>query len=201
MQINPILTLSADCVICSVTGETKLKFGVKWTINWNKCQSNVVMTTKGPYLDYEVVPSFQSVNRLFVFLFENNNDRKAQARYFLPRVEVKYNRIINGQNVFDQTVKNGTRTCNNIASDQSDDYTAVCLLYYPHFKERYKLIAIDLSKKQVLDADPKATQQINFTGDRDGNTAMFFIIEEAKETILDFLQGTVKVVWIYFALI
>ena len=105
------------------------------------------MTTKGPYLDYEVVPSFRSVNRLFVFLFENNNDRKAQARYFLPRVEVKYNLIINGRNVFDQTVKNGTRTCNNIASDQSDDYTAVCLLYYPHFKERYKLIAIDLSKK------------------------------------------------------
>ena len=46
----------------------------------------------------------------------------------------------------------------------------------------------------MLDADPKATQQINFTGDRDGNTAMFFIIEETKETILDFLQRTVKVV-------
>ena len=57
------------------------------------------------------------------------------------------------------------------------------------------MIAIDLSKQQALDADPKAVQQINFTGnlERDGNTKMFFIIEEAKETILDFPQGTVKV--------
>ena len=57
------------------------------------------------------------------------------------------------------------------------------------------MIAIDLSKQQVLDADPRAIQQINFTAnlDRAGNTTMFFIIEEAKETALDFLQGTVKV--------
>ena len=56
------------------------------------------------------------------------------------------------------------------------------------------MIAIDLSK-QELDAYPKAIQQINFTGniDRAGQTTMFFIIEEAKETILDFSQRTVKV--------
>ena len=57
------------------------------------------------------------------------------------------------------------------------------------------MIAIDLSKKQALDGDPKAVQQINFTGnlDRGGNTSMFFITEEAKESILDFSQGTVRV--------
>ena len=57
------------------------------------------------------------------------------------------------------------------------------------------MIAIDLRKQQVLDADPRAIQQINFTTnlDRDGNTTMFFIIEEAKETVLNFSQGTVKV--------
>ena len=57
------------------------------------------------------------------------------------------------------------------------------------------MIAIDLIKQQVLDADPKAIQQINFTAnlDQNGKTTMFFIIEEAKETILDFSQGTVKV--------
>ena len=57
------------------------------------------------------------------------------------------------------------------------------------------MIAIDLSKQQVLDADPRAIQQINFRTnlDRDGNTTMIFIIEEAKETVLDFLQRTVKV--------
>ena len=57
------------------------------------------------------------------------------------------------------------------------------------------MIATDLSKQQALDADPRAIQQINFTVnlDRDGNTTMLFVIEQAKETVLDFSQGTVKV--------
>ena len=57
------------------------------------------------------------------------------------------------------------------------------------------MIAIHLSKQQELDADPKAIQQVNFTGniDRAGQATMFFIIEEAKETILEFSQGTVRV--------
>ena len=59
----------------------------------------------------------------------------------------------------------------------------------------YKIIAVDLSKQQALDADPKAIQQINFTAnlDRDGNTRFYFILEEAKETVFEFSQGTVKV--------
>ena len=57
------------------------------------------------------------------------------------------------------------------------------------------MIAINLSKRQALDVDPKTIQQINFTGniDRNRNTTVFFIIEEAKETFLDFSQETVKV--------
>ena len=57
------------------------------------------------------------------------------------------------------------------------------------------MIAIDLSKQQALDADPRAIQQINFTAnlDRVGNTRIYFIPKEAKENILDFSQGTVKV--------
>ena len=59
------------------------------------------------------------------------------------------------------------------------------------------MIAIDLSKQQALDADPQAIQQTNFTSnlDRNGNTVMFFIIEEGKKSIFEFLQGTVKVLW------
>ena len=69
--------------------------------------------------------------------------------------------------------------------------------------QHYNFIAIDLNKKQALDADPKVMQQINFTRnlDRSGNTTMIFITEEVKETSLDFSQGTVKVLRIYFALI
>ena len=65
------------------------------------------------------------------------------------------------------------------------------------------MIAIDLSKQQALDADPKAIQQIKFTGNlsrkgnqariMNNNTTMLFIIEESEEAILDFSQGTVKV--------
>ena len=69
------------------------------------------------------------------------------------------------------------------------------MLDYSHFKENYKMITINLIKQQALDADPRAIQQINFTAnlDREGNTTMFFIIEEAKQTVLDFSQRTVKV--------
>ena len=47
------------------------------------------------------------------------------------------------------------------------------------------MIAVDLSRHNELDADPRAIQQINFTAnlDRAGNTTMFFITEEAKETV------------------
>ena len=57
------------------------------------------------------------------------------------------------------------------------------------------MIAVDLSKQNTLDFDPKAIQQINFTRnlDRAGNTRVYFILEEAKETVLDFSQGIVKV--------
>ena len=75
------------------------------------------------------------------------------------------------------------------------DYTTGCLLDYNYLKNYYKMIAIDLRKQQVLDGNPKRIQQINFTENLAqnpvSNTAMFFIIEEAKET--DFSQETVKV--------
>ena len=57
------------------------------------------------------------------------------------------------------------------------------------------MIAVDLGKQQALDADPRAIQQIIFTAnlDKAGNLRIYFILEEAKETILEFSQGTVKV--------
>ena len=82
-----------------------------------------------------------------------------------------------------------------MVTGQGDDYTTGCLLDYPYFKNSYKMIAVDLSKQQALDADRRANQQINFTSnlDREDNTRIYFILEEAKEGILDFSQGTVKV--------
>ena len=62
-------------------------------------------------------------------------------------------------------------------------FIRLCLL-----QRCYKIIAIDLSKQQELDADRKPIQQINFTAylDKAGDTRVYFILEEAKETVLTF---------------
>ena len=96
--------------------------------------------------------------------------------------------MIDGKNFFDQPVKNDKVTYENIrkiAIGQGDDYTTGCLLDYTYFKKYYKMIAIDLSKEQALDADPRIIQQINFTANlsRPGNTRIYFILEESKESI------------------
>ena len=134
-----------------------------------------------------------------VLSFEFENGRTSHSKYYLPKTEIKdYNVKIDGKNIFHQPIDNGIKTYENvikIATGQGDDYTTGCLLDYTYFKEIFKMIAKDLSKQQALDVDPRAIQQINFTAnlDRVKNATMFFIIEEAKELILDFLQGAVKV--------
>ena len=90
---------------------------------------------------------------------------------------------------FHQPINSINKTYENIrkiATGKGEDYTTGCLLDYPYFKENYKMIAIDLSRQNELDADPRALQQINFTAnlDRIGNTTDFFITEEAKEKVL-----------------
>ena len=211
-EVNLILTWSKDWVITNSEGEGKfkitetklyvpvvtlstqdnakllqqLKSGFKRTINWNKYESNIKTFAQNRYLNHLINPSFQGVNRLFVLSFENENDRTSHSTYYLPKIEIKdYNVMIDGRYVFDQPINNMNNTYKNIrkiTTGKEDDYTTGCLLDYSYFKENYKMIAIDLSKQQALDADPRAIQQINFTAnlDRDGNTTMFFIIEEAK---------------------
>ena len=102
---------------------------------------------------------------------------------------------IDGKNFFDQPVKNDKHNIRKIATGHGDGYTTGCLLHYTYFKKHYKMIPIDLNKQQVLDADPKAIQQINFTAklDRVGNTRFYFILEKIKETVFEFSQITVKV--------
>ena len=133
----------------------------------------------------------QGVNRLFVLAFEKDDQRTSNERYYIPNVEIKdYNVMIDGKHFFDQPIKNCKVTYENIrkiALGQGDDYPTDCLLDYTYFKKYYKMIAIDLSKRQVLHANPRPIQQINFTAnlDIDGNTRVYFILEEAKETIFD----------------
>ena len=161
----------------------QIESGFKITIHWNKYLSKTINQARNRYLDY---------------LIDTSLSQDYHNSYYLPTVEIKdYNVMIDGGKFFDQPIKNDFKTYNNIrkiATGQDDDCTTGCLLYYPCFKKYYKLIATDLSKQQKLDSDPIAKQQINFTGnlDRAEDLTMFFIIEEGKETGLDFSEGTVK---------
>ena len=97
--------------------------------------------------------------------------------------------MVGGKNFFDQPINSELTTYENTkknANGKWDDYTNSCFLDYSYFKEKYKITVIDLSKQQALDVDSRVIQQTNFTAnlDRTWNTTMFFIIKEAKETVL-----------------
>ena len=167
----------------------QLKSGFKRTIHSNKYQSKPELLERKQYLNHLIDPSFQRVNRLFVLSFEDDAQRISNKRYFLSIIKIKYYNVkIDRKNFLDQPIKNNLITHENrkIATGQEDDYTTGCLLDYFYFKENYKLTAIDSSKQQALVADPRAIEQINFITNLDcnGNTIMFFILEEAN--ILDF---------------
>ena len=172
-EINLILTWSKDCVISSAVGKTKfkiadtklyvpvvtlstqdnaklleqLKFGFKRTINWKKYQPEASTQIQNQCLDLVIDSSFQGINRLFVLLFENEEDRKVHTRYYLPKVEIKeYRVMIDGKSYFDQPVKTSIRTHDNIrgiATGQGNDYTTGCFLDYNYFKNYYNMTAID----------------------------------------------------------
>ena len=135
------------------------------------------------------------MNRFLVLSVENDADKRVHTGYSLPRVDIKdYNVKIDGKNFFDQSINDDTKTYEKIRKNntgQGGDYINGCLLDYPYFKENYKMMDIDLSKQQALDADPTTIQQVSFAGNLDqaADTLMFFILEEEKETILDFSQG------------
>ena len=131
-EVNIILRWSSTCVITNSTGvgtfaitDTKLyvpvvtlsttknakllqqlKLGFKRVINWNKYLSKPELLRRNPNLNYLIEPSFQGVNRLFILAFENDTQRTSHSGYYLPKVEIKDYNIVNGENLFDQPIKN-----------------------------------------------------------------------------------------------
>ena len=224
-EVSLNLIWPPNCVITNSTGEGKFKItntnlyvsvvtlstkdneklleqlqsGFKRVINSNKYLSKPALLAQNPNLNYLIEPRFQGVNRLFVLAFENDTQRKVHSANYLQNVEIKnYNVMINGENFFDQPIKDNKVTYENIrkvATGKRDDYTTGCLLGYTYFRDHYKMIAVDLSRQQALDPDSRKIQQINFTAnlDRVGNTRVYFILEESRETKLNFTQSTVKI--------
>ena len=102
--------------------------------------------------------------------------------------------MIDGKKFFDQPIDSTAKTYENIrkiATGHGNDYTTGCLLDSAYFKENYKMIAIDVSRQQELDVEPRAIQQINFTAnlDREGNRQCSLLLKKRKKLSSNFHRG------------
>ena len=118
-------------------------------------------------------PSFQGVNRLFVMAYnkldavnDNQFNKNSKRVYYLTRNNFnKYDVIIDERNFYDNPIESDIekyRQLKKVMIGKGEDYTTGSLLDYDYFLKHYKLVAVDLSKQNELDADPRAIQQIEF---------------------------------------
>ena len=148
--------------------------------------------------------TYQGVKRLFVLAYYNTESNNQVSidfskKYCLLRVKIEnYNIKIDGRDFYDQLVNDSIRQYDEIRKiliGQGDDYTTGCLLDFAYFKKNYRLIAAGLSKQKAYS---RAIQETIFTGkikSTEDNTRliMYYILEQSKETILEFPKGTTKV--------
>ena len=127
----------------------QLKTEFKRTIKWNKYRSEMSNQTKNNNLNYLIDPTFTNVNRLFVLLFKNKDDRTSFSKYYVPKVEIKvFNVLIDGKPFFEIFVKDKEEAYEAIIEmSRNNDYRTGNLLNYQFFKDHYKLIVIALSKQ------------------------------------------------------
>ena len=191
----PVVTLSKDDEIKLLTN---LKSGFKREIIWNKYRSQMTTEAVNNNLNILIDPTFTNVNRLLVLAYQNADDRKSYSQFYLLKVLVKdFNVIIDKLAFFDLPIKTEEEAYEKIIDiSKNNEYTTGNLLDYDYFKKHYKLIAIDLSKQQVLQENEDLIQQINFIGKLEEEAANLFIIIEKKEnTILEFSQNLANVIY------
>ena len=175
----PVVALSKDYEIKLLTN---LKSGFKREIIWNKYRLQMTTETANNNLNTLVDPTFTNVNRLFVLAYQNANDRQSFSEFYLPIAMVKdYNVTIDKLAFFDLPIKTEEEAYEKIIDiSRNNEYTTGNLLDYDYFKKYYKLIAIDLSKQQVLQENEDLIQQINFIGRLTEADNVFIIIEKKK---------------------
>ena len=190
----PAVTLSKDDEIKLLTN---LKSGFKREIIWNKNRSQITTEAINNNLNILIDPTFTNINRLFVLAYQNADDRQSFSQFYLPNVMVKdYNVIIDKLAFFDKPIKTEEEAYEkNIDISRNNEYTTGNLLDYDYFKKYYKLIAIDLSKQQVLQENEDLIQQINFIGKLEEAANVFIIIEKKENTILEFPQNLANVIY------
>ena len=190
----PTVTLSKDDEIKLLTN---LKSGFKREIIWNKYRSQMTTEAVNNNLNILIDPTFTNVNRLFVLAYQNADDRQSFSQFCLSKVLVKdFNVIIDKLAFFDLPIKTEEETYEKIIDNsRNNEYTTRNLLDYDYFKKHYKLIAIDLSKQQVLQENEDLIQQINFIGKLEEAANVFIIIEKKENTILEFSQNLANVIY------
>ena len=148
-------------------------------------------------LNILIDPTFTNVNRLFVLAYQNADDRQSFSQFYLPKVLVKdFNVIIDKLVFFDLPKKTEEEAYEKIMDIcRNNEYMTGNLLDCDYFKKHYKLIAIDLSKQQVLQENEDLIQQINFIGRLTEAANVFIIIEKKENTILKFSQNLANVIY------
>ena len=190
----PAVTLSKDDEIKLLTN---LKSGFKREIIWNKYRSQTTAEAINNNLNILIDPTLTNVNRLFVLAYQSADDRKSFSQFYLAKVLVKdFNVIIDKLAFFDLPIKTEEEAYEKIIDvSRNNEYTTGNLLDYDYFKKYYKLIAIDLSKQQVLEENEDLIQQINFIGKLEEAANVFIIIEKKENTILEFSQNLANVIY------
>ena len=148
-------------------------------------------------LNISIDPTFANVNRLFVLAYQTADDRQSFFQFYLPRVMIKdFNVISNKLAISDLPIKTEEEAYEKIIDiSRNNEYSIDNLLDYDYFKKYYKLIAIDLSKQQVLQENEYLMQQINFIGRLEEAANVFIIIEKKEHTILEFSQNFANVLY------
>ena len=145
-------------------------------------------------LNILIDPTFTNVNRLFVLAYQTADDRQSFSQFYLPKVMVKdFNIIIDKLAFFDLPIKTEEEVYEKIID--INEYTTGNLLDCDYFKKYFKLIAIDLSKQQVLQENEDLIQQINFIGRLTEAANVFIIIEKKENTILELSQNFANVIY------
>ena len=190
----PVVTLSKDDKIKLLTN---LKSVFKREIEWNKYRSQKSTEAINNNLNILIDPIFTNVNWLFVLAYQTADDRQSFSQFYLPRVMVKdFNVIIDELAFFNLPIKAEEEAYEKIIDiSRNNEYTAGNLLDYDYFKKYYKLIAIDLSKQQVLQENEDLIQQINLIGRLTEAVNVFIIIEKKEHTILEFSQNFANVLY------
>ena len=164
---------------------------------WNKYRSQMNMEAKNNNLNILVDPTFTNVNRLFDLTYPTADNGQSFSQFYLPKVMVEdYNIIIDKLAFFDLPIKTEEEAYEKIIDiSRNNEYTTGNVLDYDYFKKHYKLIAIDLSKQQVLQENEDLIQRINFIGRLENAANVFIIIEKKENTILEFSQNFANVIY------